>query len=383
MLQPTLFRSFFLGGFECSTHRRSDGRRLDLLAATGHDQHAESDYRLLARHGIRAARDGLRWHLIEPIPGRYDWSSFLPMLWAARAAGTQVIWDLCHYGWPDDLDVWQPAFVDRFARFAGEAARLVRNETDAIPFWCPINEISYWAWAGGEIARMNPGTMGRGAELKRQLVRAVIGAIEAVREVDHRARIVHAEPLIHVVASAPEDELAARSYSDAQYEACDMLSGRFAPELGGNSRYLDVVGVNFYWDNQWTLAGPAIGFGHPFYQPLSRLLHDVHQRYGRPMLITETGAEGECRQAWLHHVAAEAAAALALGVPLEGVCFYPILDYPGWEDQRACACGLFGPVDANGGRRVHEALAAEFCRQGPVFAAASGHRTLALAAGDR
>jgi hypothetical protein len=25
--RPTLFGSFFLGGFECSTHRRRDGRR--------------------------------------------------------------------------------------------------------------------------------------------------------------------------------------------------------------------------------------------------------------------------------------------------------------------------------------------------------------------
>ena len=46
------------------------------------------------------------------------------MLEAARAAGVQVVWDLCHYGWPDDLDVFSPAFVERFARFAGAAARI-------------------------------------------------------------------------------------------------------------------------------------------------------------------------------------------------------------------------------------------------------------------
>ena len=33
MHHPSVFKSFFLGGFECSNHRRSDGRRLDLLAA--------------------------------------------------------------------------------------------------------------------------------------------------------------------------------------------------------------------------------------------------------------------------------------------------------------------------------------------------------------
>jgi hypothetical protein len=63
-INASAFGSFFLGGFECSSHQRSDGRRLDLLASTGHDRHAAQDYALLAQHGIRAARDGLRWHLI-------------------------------------------------------------------------------------------------------------------------------------------------------------------------------------------------------------------------------------------------------------------------------------------------------------------------------
>ena len=60
----------------------------------------------MAELDLRTVRDGLRWHLIETPPGHYDWSSFLPMLRAATAAGVQVIWDLCHYGWPDDIDIW-------------------------------------------------------------------------------------------------------------------------------------------------------------------------------------------------------------------------------------------------------------------------------------
>jgi hypothetical protein len=87
---PSLFGSFFLGGFECSSHRRHDGCRLDLLASTGHDRYVSEDYGQLARHGIHAARDGLRWHLIETVPGCYDWSSVLPILAAAREGGMQI-----------------------------------------------------------------------------------------------------------------------------------------------------------------------------------------------------------------------------------------------------------------------------------------------------
>jgi len=83
-----LFQSFLQGGFEASSHRRRDGRQLDVLAATRHDLAAEQDYRLLRQAGLHTVRDGLRWHLIETSPGRYDWSSFLPMLRAARQAIT-------------------------------------------------------------------------------------------------------------------------------------------------------------------------------------------------------------------------------------------------------------------------------------------------------
>ena len=92
MHRPELFNSFFMGGFECSTHRRHDGRRLDLIESTGHGKFFAEDFSTMAGHGLRTVRDGLRWHLIEPTPGQFDWSSFLPMLHASRAAGVQPIW---------------------------------------------------------------------------------------------------------------------------------------------------------------------------------------------------------------------------------------------------------------------------------------------------
>ena len=129
MPHAPLFRSFILGGFECSTHRRGgDGRRLDLIAATRHDQFAVEDYARLADLGLRTARDGVRWHRIESSPGRYDFASVVPMLRAARAAGVEVIWDLFHYGWPDDLDIFAPEFVERFAAFARAFAPILAED---------------------------------------------------------------------------------------------------------------------------------------------------------------------------------------------------------------------------------------------------------------
>lgn len=365
----TLFQSFLQGGFECSSHRREDGVRLDLLAATRHDRLAAADYRALRAHGIRTVRDGLRWHLIESAPGVYDWSSFLPMLRAARETGTQVIWDLCHYGWPDDIDVWRPHFVERFARFAAAAARLVREETDAVPIYCPVNEISYLAWTGGDTGRFHPCGIGRGQELKHQLVRAAIAGIEAVRAVEPRARFVQIDPMIRVVASPdrPEDRAVAEGHRQAQFEAWDMICGAAWPGLGGRPDLLDIVGVNYYPDNQWFHDGATIPARFPDYQPLRELLAEMHARYGRPVLIAETGAEGAGRVPWMRYVTDEVAAALTNGVPMIGVCLYPVTDYPGWVDGRHCPVGLLGMPDGSGRRSVHRPLADELRRMNAIL----------------
>src|SRR5690242_10019728 len=99
--RPDLFRSFWIAGYESSTHINPQGIRLDMIAAVEHDLRVLEDYQILKQFNIRTARDAARWNLIDH-GGGYDFSSFAPMLEAALSTGVQVIWDLCHYGWPDD-----------------------------------------------------------------------------------------------------------------------------------------------------------------------------------------------------------------------------------------------------------------------------------------
>jgi hypothetical protein len=369
MDENLLFDTFFLAGFECACQRRRDGRRLDLLAATGHDLLAGRDYARLRPAGIGGARDGIRWYQVDR-GGRYDFGELVPRLAAARQNGVRVIWDLCHYGWPDDLDVWSAEFLRRFARFARAAAAVVAAETAGPAWYAPVNEISFWAWAGGEVGYLNPFGIGRGRELKAQLARASLAAIEAIRRVDPGARFLQAEPLIHIVAdpARPGDAPAAARLNEAQYEAVEMLAGRTAPELGGAEEALDVVGVNFYPANQWLLDGTKVWRGHAWYRPLRELLAEAYERYRRPLLISETGAEGEGRAEWVAYVCREVRAALRLGVPVEGICLYPVLDYLGWDDDRHCPVGLWGFPDERGERPVHRPLLEVLAVWGPLLA---------------
>ncbi len=342
-----LLQSFWMGGFEGATHRRGDGLQIDVLRAMRHDTHAAEDYGLLSQAGIRTVRDALRWHRIERATGRYDWSSFLPMLRASQSTGTQVIWDLCHWGLPPDIDVFSPAFIDQFARFAGAAARVVAQETDAIPFYAPMNEISFWSWIGGDVGGFYPYHQGSGNRLKYQLVRAAIAATEAVRAVDPRARFLQPEPLIHIADNPafPLETDAIARYNESQYAVYDLLSGRI-PDCGGDPSYLDILGVNYYWNNQWMHRAGNTPLGHLSHRSLSSMLIALAARYDRPLIVSETGAEGESGPGWLALVAHETNRAIAQGVPLQGICLYPVSDYPGWDDDRHCECGALA-LNAN------------------------------------
>jgi len=168
---------------------------------------------------------------------------------------------------------------------------------------------------------------------------------------------------IHPKSDRWEDRVAARDYTNSQLEVWDFISGRLRPELGGKPEHLDIVGVNYYAHNQWIDGGTWIEVDHPRYCPLHHILRNIYARYGRPMFIAETGIEARERPLWLRFLAGELAQARALGVPIEGICWYPITDYPGWLDGRHCPAGLLGYVEPDGRRPVHQPLADEILCQ--------------------
>src|SRR5688572_9446074 len=92
-----LFQSFWMAGFESACHINESHGRLDMIAATQHDRFAGEDYGRLLDFGIRTVRDTVRWHLVEPAPGRYTFESLDPQIEAAQHVSAQVIWDFCHY----------------------------------------------------------------------------------------------------------------------------------------------------------------------------------------------------------------------------------------------------------------------------------------------
>ena len=353
------FQTFLQAGFECSTHKNRHGERIDVVRATRHDEFATPDYRRLQEMGIKTVREGARWHVIETSAGRYDFSSLEPIYDAAQETGAEIILDLLHFGWPDRLDVFRGEFVTAFAEFAYATVEFLKKRRLPRILITPVNEISYLAWAAGSEGLIYPRMHGLGGLLKRQLVRAAIAASRVVRERTTGAVLCSAEPAIQVFAR-PEvtgDQAAAERHKAAMFEAWDMLTGRSCPELGGSPALVDVFGLNYYDRNQWIHNGVVVQYTDAGYRPFREILADVHERYRKPVWVAETGSEGEVRAPWFEYVCSEARAALAAGVPVEGVCLYPIVNHPGWDDGRHCLNGLWDYPDESGFRESCLALA--------------------------
>ena len=351
-----MFRSFFLAGFEGSTGYNRHGDWFDQVIATGHDKTVAQDYRDIAELGIRAARETVRWPLVDLGRGGYDLSSVEPFAEAARRNRVEVIWDLFHYGFPRDLDLFGEDFPKRFADYCYAVGRFIRARTDGTCWFTPINEPSFFAFAGGENGLFAPHVTGRGWELKVALVRAAIAGIDALRAAVPGCRIVNVDPLCRVAVhpDRPHEADEARGFNEgAVFQAWDMLAGRLLPELGGSAAHLDVVGINYYWTNQWEWRAepapdgriPPLADDDPRRLPLAELVRSVWDRYGHDLIISETAHVGENRGPWLSEVVQEAEAMLADGIPLRGVCLYPILGMPEWHEPEVWTpMGLWDPV---------------------------------------
>lgn len=335
----SVFASFWQAGYEGADHVTRNGDALWMAAANGHQHKTVEDYQALAAFGITTVRESVGWRLCETRHG-YDFSSVKQRMVAAHAMGIQVCWTIQHYGFPTDIELMSEAFISRFAAFSGALARFLAPFYDRPPVYSPVNEISFtsWAMAVGFFPTGIPDSLRDGYAIKCQLVRATIAACDAIWQADPRARILHCDPIINIVPPETGDfsSEAVWGHGQAQYQAWDMLCGRLEPDLGGAPHYLDLIGANYYHDNQWEFGSNRRLWWHlgdSRRRPLHLMLADLYQRYNRPLLLAETSHVGSGRGAWINHITQQSAQALLNGIELNGICLYPIIDRPDWENS--------------------------------------------------
>jgi hypothetical protein len=344
MVHPLLsnpFNTFWMAGFECTDKLNAFGNRVDFLNITGHFELINEDYRRLHDFNIATVREGIQWSKVETSPYVYDWSNVSNMIEAGKQNKIQQVWDLCHFGFPDDLTPLHPMFARRFAALCKSFVHFYRClNPDGNLIIIPINEVSFISWLGGDACGTTPYCKGYGWEVKYRLMKAYIEGIEAIKETDHSALILTSEPLTNMVAplnATKEHIIEAVVQNGYQFQVTDILCGRMCPELGGKPSYPDMIGLNYYYNNQWVCntCEFLVWKDNPpdeRWRPLNNLIAQVYERYKKPVVITETSHSKEDRSFWMDMIAVECNNIIKSDIPLFGICIYPIIDRPDWDD---------------------------------------------------
>lgn len=339
------FNSFFWGGFECADHINRSGDRINLLKETQHELRALQDYRLLVELGIKVVREGVCWSSVETSAYKFNFSGLISRMKAAENLGIQIVWDLCHFGYPDGIFPTHPRFCERFMSFCRAFTLFHKSNSREKLYVVPINEISFLSWHSGDMRGTVPFSINSGFDIKYHLCQAAIEGIKVIKQTDKNAVIFLVEPLVKI---HPGDDIISETELEVlnshQFQAMDIISGRICPELGGSEDLYDVVGLNYYYDNQWdhfnnTLPWPS---RERKLTPLSKLLETGYKRYHKPLVLSETGHFGIGRPQWIEEVSLECKKALGMGVNLLGICIYPVIDRPDWDNlKRYHDCGIW------------------------------------------
>jgi hypothetical protein len=334
------FQSFWMAGYECADHLNAFGIRVDLLEQTRHLQRIQEDYAALKEFNIETVREGIRWSKVEVKPYEYDWRAVKSMIRAAQLNNIQQVWDICHFGFPDDLTPLHPMFARRFAHLCMDFVKMYRTiEPDKPLIVVPINEVSFLSWLGGDVRGTSPYCVKLGFEVKYALMKAFIEGAQAMKKIDRNIIIQTTEPLVNFVPADINDEqqvIDAANFTDYQYQSVDMLTGRICPELGGHEGLLDILGFNFYYNNQWIHGKNEFlpwfnDNNDPRWRSFSDLLISAYSRFSKPFVVSETSHCNDHRPNWLEYVSKEMSKVIELGYPLKGACLYPIINRPDWD----------------------------------------------------
>lgn len=349
----------FLAGFE-STHLPGAG--VDLFDITGHAGRWRSDIDAVLDAGVRHFRYPLRWPRIEPEPGEFDWRESDEVLGHLREQGAVPIVDLVHHtsypGWLAD-GFRDPVFRPAYLRYAEAVAR----RYPWISAYTLFNEPFATLFLSGHEGLWPPYDRGMGG-----FVRALRSVLPAVSEAAHcladllpGAAHVWVDTAEHhrgVGAGAEHAELA----NDRRHSVLDLMTGHdldtrrpFLQALtaaGGESLLdlspvrVDVLGLDYYCHSEWFYDDAGSHAPSPEPIGLAALAQLYGDRYGLPMMLTETNIRGlpTDRVSWLKYTLEQYELALARGVDLRGYCWFPQVDSCDWDSLLARGAGRVDPV---------------------------------------
>ena len=360
----------FATGVENSIPTIDNGRtRIDQMESCGHYRHWRTDFDCVEALGIHFLRYGPPLHLTWLAPGRYDWG-FADITFAdlKRRDITSIV-DLCHFGVPDWIgDFQNPDFPQLFADYAGAFA----DRYPWIQLYTPVNEMFICAVFSAKYGWWNEQltTDLSFVTALKHLVKANVMAMIEILKRRPDSIFIQSESSEYFHADSPAAIGPAEVLNARRFLSLDLNYGRrVESEMyeylleNGMSRaeyhwFLThrlkqhcILGNDYYFTNEHRVYadGHTEGSGEVFgYSEITRQYHD---RYGLPVMHTETnfkeGPTGQEAVYWLWKEWANVLRIRNVGIPTVGFTWYSITDQMDWDvalrekNNRVHPVGLF------------------------------------------
>jgi dTDP-4-dehydrorhamnose reductase len=371
------------GGVECTVNRVGD-QYFDQLERNGHATRLE-DLDQFASLGITAIRYPILWERIAPNGlAQADWTWADQRLERLQALGIRPILGLVHHGsGPRDTSLVDPAFAEKVAQFAAAVAR----RYPWVNHYTPINEPLTTARFSGLYGHWYP--HGRDDQTFIRVLlnecRAVILAMQAIRQANPQAQLVQTEDLGKVF-STPLLAYQAQFENNRRWLSLDLLCGRIDRahslwkylhhQVGIDEAELvwfqenacppDVVGINRYltsdrWLDERLDRYPASSHGgnetHQYadveavrvciegiWDPYS-MLKEVWERYQLPVAVTEVHLQctREEQLRWIKEIWDAAQRLSRDGVEIRAITAWSLLGAYDWNSLVTRADGCYEP----------------------------------------
>lgn len=335
------------------------------------------DFEYMRQAGHTGYRMSVEWARVEPRRGEWDEEAIAhtaAMLDALRARGIAVCLTLYHWTlpkWVQDAGGWtNREMVERFGMFA---ERVVEAMGDRVTAWVTLNEPLVPVTAGFVAGIYPPEKKNLFLAMKvfRNLLRGHAAAAAAIRRRFPDARIGLALSLPYWEALNKDNPIEVKLidamrflHNHAMQDA--LVSGRVPFPYGtgqtieGLADSFTYVGVNYYTrfrlrpklkmptglvDLLYIEPGtPKNEMGWENYPPgFHAVLMDMHERYGKPIYITENGvADGtdRMRPHYLLTHLAQMHRAIRDGVDVRGYFQWTLIDNFEWQEGWRPKVGL-------------------------------------------